>query len=139
MARVYATSADYQTYTGQTPPADINTRLARASRFLDSQVFRLCWYEVDEDGLPANAAVAEAFRDATCAQAEWGVDVGDTTGAAAVGWGSVEIGSVKLGRSVTTVTGDDAPGRQIAPAVWDALRSPDLTREVFALGLVVQC
>lgn len=137
MARIYATAADYQSYTGQAPPVDIEARLGAASRFLDAAVFRLCWYRVDAaTGVPSNAMVLEAFRDAVCAQVEWGVDVGDTTGAAAVGWGSVEIGSVKLGRSVTATTGDDAPGRQIAPAVWDSLRSPDLTPDLFMLGAV---
>lgn len=62
MARNYATSADYQSYTGQTPPADIDARLGRASRFLDSDVFRLCWFEADEDGYPSNAIVAEPSR-----------------------------------------------------------------------------
>ena len=137
MARVYATSAQYQAYTGDTPPADITVRLRRASAFLDSQVFRLCGYEVDEDGMPTNALVLAAFADACCAQVEWGVDVGDVTGAAAVGWGSVEIGSAKLSRSVTATSGDEAPARQIAPAVWGALRSPDLTPNVLYVGLVV--
>ncbi|MEU9606155.1 hypothetical protein [Streptomyces sp. NPDC048057] len=138
MARVYATATDYQTYTGQTPPEDIASRLARASTFLDSRVFRLCWCDADPvTGLPTHPLVVAAFRDAVCAQAEWGAEVGDTTGAAGVGWGSVSIGSVQLSRSVTAVSGDDAPGRQIAPAVWDHLRSPDLTPDVLLLGLVV--
>lgn len=138
MARIYATSAQYVTYTGQTAPTDIDARLARASKHLDSKVFRLCWYEADEEtGLPTNTAVTEAFRDAVCAQVQWGVDIGDTTGAAGAGWGNVTIGSVTLGRSVTAVSGDDAPGRQIAPEVWDALRSPDLTPDLFLLGAVV--
>lgn len=139
MARIYATAAQYAAYTGQPAPTGIEARLAAASRMLDGQVFRLCWYEVDAAGLPSDATVAEAFADATCAQAQWGIDVGDTTGAAAVGWGSVEIGSVRLSRSVTATSGDDAPGRQIAPAVWDALRSPDLTGDMFRIGVVAQC
>lgn len=136
MARVYATGAQFEAYTGTTAPADIGVRLTRASQFLDSQVFRICWYEVDDTGLPSNEVVAAAFADATCAQAQWGIDIGDTTGADGVGWGSVKIGSVNLSRSVTAVTGDDAPGRQVAPAVWDALRSPDLTADIFVLGWV---
>lgn len=137
MARVYATSSQYETYTGQAAPADIAMRLTRASQFLDSHVFRLCWYQADEvTGLPTNALVVAAFADAACAQVQWGLEVGDTTGAAGVGWGAVEIGTVKLSRSVTRVNGDDAPGRQIAPAVWDALRSPDLTPKIFELGMV---
>ncbi|TXS22618.1 hypothetical protein EAO71_24260 [Streptomyces sp. ms191] len=139
MARIYATSSQYQEYTGQTPPTDIDVRLRRASAFLEAEVLRLCRYDVDDDGMPANALVLAAVADATCAQVEWGVDVGDVTGAAAVGWGTVTIGSATLSRSVTATTGDDAPGRQIAPAVWDALRSPDLTPDVFYLGAVGSC
>lgn len=138
MARIYATSAEYETYTGAVPaPAGIAKMLADASRMLDSKVFRLCWYEVDTvTGMPTNALVVEAFMEATCAQAEWGDEVGDTTGAAGVGYGNVKIGSVQLGRSVTAVSGDDSPGRQIAPKAWDSLRSPDLTPDIFMLGAV---
>lgn len=139
VARVYATSAQYEAYTGSTAPADIANRLQRASAFLDAQVFRLCGYEVDNTGMPTNAVVLDAFASACCAQVEWGVELGDVTGAAAVGWGSVEIGSAKLSRSVTATSGDEAPARQIAPAVWDSLRSPDLTPSIFLLGLVVSC
>lgn len=136
MARVYATPEQYEQHTGAAGPADIEARLAGASRFLDSRVFRLCRYAVDDAGMPTAAPVAEAFTAAVCDQAAWGIEVGDTTGAAAVGWGTVEIGSAKLSRSVTATSGDEAPGRQVAPAVWDALRSPDLTPAVFLLGAV---
>ncbi|MDV5145932.1 hypothetical protein R1T08_17370 [Streptomyces sp. SBC-4] len=137
MARVYATAAQYEAYTGVSPaPADIGTRLRRASAFLDVQVFRYCVYATDGSGMPTDALVLAAFSDAACAQAEWGIDVGDTTGAAGVGWGSVEIGSVKLSRSVTATAGGDAPGRQVAPAVWDALQAPDLTPDRLMIGVV---
>ncbi|GHE38760.1 hypothetical protein GCM10018785_05380 [Streptomyces longispororuber] len=46
MARIYATSAQYEAYTGQTAPADFAARLARTSRFLEPELFRLCWYDV---------------------------------------------------------------------------------------------
>lgn len=137
MARVYATAAQYQQYTGQTPPENIEILLADASRMLDRRVFRYCWYTVDSvTKLPTNALVAEAFAEAVCAQAEWGDEIGDTTGAAGAGWGSVELGSAKLSRSVTAVSGSDAPGRQIADKVWDSLQSPDLTPDIFVLGVV---
>lgn len=137
MARVYATAEQYETYTGAAAPLDIDARLARASRLLETQVFRMCAYAADTaTGLPTDALVAAAFADAVCAQAEWGVEVGDVTGAAGVGYGPVQIGSVNLGRSVTSVTGDDSPARQIAPAVWDALRAPDLTPDRIQLGAV---
>lgn len=136
MARVYATADQYEEYTGGPAPADIDHRLRAASTFLDAQVFRMCRYDVTDAGLPSNALVAAAFADAVCAQALWGVEVGDTTGAAGAGWGNVSIGSVQLGRSVTSVSGADAPGRQVAPAVGDALRNPDLTPDLLQLGAV---
>ena len=137
MARIYATSTQYETYTGQPAPAGIAKMLADASRMLDSKVFRLCWYEADAvTGMPTNALVLAAFADAVCAQAEWGDQIGDTTGASGAGWGNVKIGSVQLGRSVTAVSGGDSPGRQIADKVWDSLRSPDLTPDIFELGAV---
>ncbi|MFI8104707.1 hypothetical protein [Streptomyces sp. NPDC086023] len=137
-SRIYATAEQYETYTGGPAPADIEARLVQASRFLDAQVLRLCVYDADTStGLPTNATVAAAFADAVCAQAQWGIEVGDTTGAAGAGWGWVEIGSVRLSRSVTAVSGADAAGRQIAPAVWDALRSPDLTPALLVVGEVI--
>ncbi|MFG2617810.1 hypothetical protein ACGFXC_09275 [Streptomyces sp. NPDC048507] len=138
MARIYATAEQYENYTGAAPPPDIDHRLTRASEFLDAQVFAYCSYDVAATGtgLPTNATVAAAFARATCAQAQWGVQIGDTTGAAAAGWGNVSIGSVQLGRSVTSVSGDASPARQVAPAVWDAMRSPDLAAAGFRLGAV---
>ena len=136
MSRVYATSADLAAYTGTAAPADADRLLLRASQFLDSRVLRACWYAVDDAGLPTDALVAAAFRDAVCAQVQWWGEVGDSTGAAGAGWGSVEIGSVRLGRSVTAVSGADAPARQLAPQVWDALQAPDLTPDRIVLGRV---
>ncbi|MEV6569927.1 hypothetical protein [Streptomyces sp. NPDC051577] len=136
MARIYATAEQYEAYTYGAAPDDIDYRLARASEFLDAQVLRLCRYAVDSTGLPTDSVVAAAIARAVCAQAMWGVEVGDITGAAGVGYGSAKIGSVDLGRSVTSVSGDDSAARQIAPMVWDALRSPDLTTDRWQLGTV---
>lgn len=139
MARVYATAEQYEEYLGGSvpAPADIDYRLARASAFLDAQVLRSCWYAVGDSGLPTDAVVAAAIAEATCAQAQWGIEVGDITGAFMAGLGNASIGSVSLGRSVTAVSGSDSPGRQVAPAVWDALGSPDLTPDRWRMGVVV--
>lgn len=139
MARIYATSADYQSYTGQTPPSDIDARLARSSRFVESEVFRLCWYEVDEDGYPANTVVREAFADAVCAQAQWWEETGDELGTAGQ-WGSVKIGSVSLSGPGSS-SGNSGPvgGREVAQTALEALRSPDLTPDILVLGMVTQC
>lgn len=136
MPRVYATPDDLAAYTGSSAPADAGALLAKASRFLDSAVFRLCWYQADGDGLPTNTLVSDAFRDAVCAQAAWWDELGDSTGAMGTGWGNVGIGSVQLGRSVTAVTADASPARQIAPEVWDVLQADDLTPDVLVLGWV---
>ncbi|MEV8431999.1 hypothetical protein ACWHLZ_28065 [Streptomyces chartreusis] len=139
MARTYATSADYEQFTGQTPPSDIDATLGRASRFLESRVFRLCWYEVDEDGYPSNAVVAQAFADAVCAQVQgWG-ETGDELGTAGR-WGSVKIGSVALsGPGSSSGNPGSASGREVAEAALEVLRGPDLTPDLFRLGEVVQC
>jgi hypothetical protein len=136
MAHIYATAEQYEGYTCSAAPADIEYRLARASEFLGRHAFRYCGYDVDDVGLPSHATVAAAFANAVSAQVQWGVEVGDVTGAFMAGYGSAEIGSAKLSRSVTSVSGADSPGRQVAPAVWDALQAPDLTPDIFRLGAV---
>jgi hypothetical protein len=137
MSRVYADQAAYEAYTGGTAPSGVDGLLAAASRMLDGRVFRLCVYDADPGtGMPTNPLVVTAFSDAVCAQVQWWDELGDHLGAAAAGWGTVQIGTAKLGRSTTDVSGEAAPARQVAPAVWDALRAPDLTPDVVALGEV---
>jgi hypothetical protein len=139
VARNYATSADYQTYTGQTPPADITAWLARASRFMENRVFRLCWYEVDADGYPSNTVVKQAFADAVCAQVQWWDETGDELGTAGR-WSSVKLGSLALSGTGSSPGNSGAVGgREVAETALEALRSPDLTQDIFVLGLVVQC
>lgn len=140
--RVYATVLEYEAYPGATvpAPAPTATRLVQASRMLERQVLRYCMYDADTaTGMPTHPLVIAAFRDAVCAQVAWWEEVGSPSGADAVGWGSVSIGSVSLGRSVTAVSGEDAPARQLAPAVWDALLDPGLTADIFRMGVVASC
>jgi hypothetical protein len=137
VTRVYATPDDLTAYTGSSAPANADALLAKASRMLDSAVFRLCWFAADADGLPTDDLVRQAFTDAVCAQAAWWDQLGDSTGAMGAGWGNVAIGSVNLGRSVTAVSAADSPARQIADEVWDVLRSPDLTQDRLWIGAVV--
>lgn len=141
MARIYATSADLAAYTGEAAPPNADALLAKAVRFLDSNVLRLCWYCTDPTtGMPTDATVIEALRDATCAQVAWWTALGDNMGALGAGYGSVSIGSVSLSRSgkdgVVAPDGSDSAARQIAPEVWDVLTSPDLTARSFRIGEV---
>lgn len=138
MSRIYATSTEYQTYTGLTPPAGIAALLADASRMLEAEIFRLAYYNADSvTGMPTDARVLAAFRDAVCAQVRWWGEVGDSVGAAGVGWGQLRIGTVLMNRSVTAVSGQDSAARMIAPQVVDALQSSDLTPDIFRLGMMV--
>ncbi|MFF5980852.1 hypothetical protein ACFY78_18605 [Streptomyces olindensis] len=137
MPRIYATAAEYQQFTGQTPPSDIAALLAKASRFLEANVFRLCWFEVDEDGLPSNTLVRETFANAVCAQVAWWEELGDSTGASVAVWGTVKLGSASMSRPEGQTSGGKSAPREIAPEVGDVLGSEDLTPDIFRLGAVV--
>lgn len=137
MPRIYATADDLAAYTGSSAPADADALLAKASRFLDSNVFRLCWYQADGDGMPTNATVRQAFTNAVCAQAAWWDELGDSTGATGAGWGLVEIGSARLSRSLTATAPEDSAARKLAPEVVDVLQSPDLTPDILRVGMVI--
>ncbi|HEY8985671.1 MAG TPA: hypothetical protein VIU15_39635 [Streptomyces sp.] len=139
--RVYATVPEYEAYPGGTAPAPANTgtRLAQASQMLDRQVLRGCLYDVDNTGMPTHPLVRAAFRDAVCAQVAWWAEVGNPSGADGAGWSTVSIGSVTLGGAGGDTAGGDSAARQIAPAAWDALLSPDLTACIFRMGAVFSC
>lgn len=94
----YATSTDYEDYTGKTPPADINLRLRRASRAVDGELMSSIYDATDE-------YVVAALRDATCEQADYMRAVGGS-GGLPTGFRDVKIGSVSLGGG----NGPDASG-----------------------------
>ncbi|MFB7908115.1 hypothetical protein ACFC1T_16920 [Kitasatospora sp. NPDC056076] len=134
MARVYATAAQLAAFLGQAAPPDADRLLARASAFLDSQVFRLAVYNANTTtGMPTDQPVLDAFANATCAQVEWWQGVGDMTGAAGAGWSTVRIGTAHMQRPDGNVSGMASPAREVAPAVWDYLNSPDLV-DLFRVG-----
>lgn len=140
MGRVYATSTQYQTYTGQAPTADTDRLLARASTMLETQVFRFCHYQADSvTGMPTDSLVLQAFADATCAQVEWWAAVGDTIGIGGIGtYDTVRIGTAHMQGVRTVGPNGLSAARQIAPGAWDALQQEDLTEHDhrFKLGVV---
>lgn len=94
MARIYATAAEYATYSGQTAPADVDRQLRRASEVVDD-VLLAAVYDVDAAGMPTASDVVGALSDAACAQVEYWAAVGedvDTAGPVQ----AVSIGSVSL-------------------------------------------
>ena len=80
MTLIYADAADLQTWTGA-PPDDAAkaTALLRRASFLVGRAIRNDLYDVTPSGMPADPDLADAVRDATCAQVEvWlagGLDV----------------------------------------------------------------
>lgn len=137
MARVYATAAEFYAFTGGVQPTetpegetdpvpvvelDLDAELARASRKVDRDT-RLAVYAFDEDKMPTDPEVIEAFRDATCAYVAWFRETGDITGAESQG-GSVKIGSVSLGNSAAEGTSAE-----------DARRSPEAIDILTTAGL----
>lgn len=140
MARVYATSSDYQVYSGQAAGPDTDRLLQRASTMLDAQVFRVCHYQADPTtGLPTDTVVAAAFSAAVCAQVEWWAAVGDSIGIGGIGtYGTVRIGTVHMQDPRPGGPAGTSAARQIAPGVWDALQAPELTvhDHRFRLGAV---
>jgi len=98
---VYATADDLTTFLGEAAPANADRLLKGASNLVRTAT-RAALYDVTSAGLPSDPDVAEAFRDAACAQAaEWidkGVDPGAGTapaapqssgiGGATVNWGA---------------------------------------------------
>lgn len=145
--RVYATASDYYDFIGEDQPMttpgepeegqeaeeptavvekDLNAKLRRASGVIDG-LTRRARFEVDEDGYPADSDVADAFKEATCAQVAWWDDTDDVTGAGSQD-GTFSIGSVTIGaRGRSTGNGaPDAGESRIAPEAISILHNAGL-------------
>jgi hypothetical protein len=102
MPLLYATADDLATFIeSPTPPAGAE-RLIKGASALVRSATRAALYDTTSAGLPSDPDVAEAFKDATCAQAaEWarrGIDPASgvtpgrpqssSIGGATVNWGT---------------------------------------------------
>lgn len=94
---VYATAADYATYTAKPAPEGIDTALARASERIDELLLGAV-YDTDANEMPTKPKEREAITRATCAQAAFMLATGDPYGVAAA-FKDVSIGSVRLSRA----------------------------------------
>lgn len=118
---VYATAANYQQVTGQTPPADAIRKLANASELLDEALIG-AWYETDPDTqLPTDPAVAAALARAVCWQVLWEQATGDEQGLAVV-YPSMSIGSVSISRGSGSDGGGGSVWARLAPRTASTLR-----------------
>lgn len=65
---IYATTVDLQGWTGATPPANAEAQLRTASLMV-REATMTSYYAVDGTGVPTDATILQAFKDACCAQA----------------------------------------------------------------------
>lgn len=111
-ARVYATLAQLINYAAESttlPTEPEATRILTSASKTIERATKSAIYATDGNGYPTDAAVRQAFADATCAQVEWWLETGDETGSAGQ-YQNVSIGSVSLARGSGAV-----PGQQLAP------------------------
>lgn len=127
--RVYATAQDYATWTGAAAPDGIDAALRAASLLVETEMLRTALYATDSDGLPAEEEVAEALRDAVCAQAQYARAQGDAHGIGAGNVTGFSIGGISVQRGGAAA--GQASGREIpahwSPQAWAILQavSPD--------------
>ncbi|MFF0860902.1 hypothetical protein ACFYUV_04015 [Nonomuraea sp. NPDC003560] len=134
----YATAAEYEDYTGQTPPSDIDLRLARASRLVRSATIAAV-YEVDAEQLPVDGRITTALREATIEQVAAWIEVEETgTGTGGADrWDNVQIGSVHLARgsSQAGAGGGGSATARLAPQALLILQQAGLTGQQVQLGV----
>lgn len=126
MPRIYATSADYATWTGTTAPSGIDATLRRASIVLD-EMLRAATYAVDTaTGLPTDADVDAAFTEACCAQAEYQRARGDNLAVGAGQTSSFSIGGITVQKAGVAGGAVAAGGVQLpahwSPIAWELLQ-----------------
>jgi hypothetical protein len=119
----YATVEQLTAYLGVAAPADADRLLDRASEIVTGLI-RTAVYVTDDTGAATDAAVSDALARATCAQVEWWIETGDSTGASSQ-YSQVSIGSVNLSRG--------SNGGQTGPAPREA---PQAVTILWTAGLL---
>lgn len=137
MVLVYAVDADLTEWTGGAPnPANVVALLRSASMLVRSATIASL-YGTDTTGLPSDATVAEAFRDATCAQVvAWTAAGVDPTGAGIntttpvrgkkLGSGSVEYDTA-ASSSVIAFQAKRAAASTLCPEAYMILQQAGIT------------
>jgi len=122
-APVYATLADYRNWLDD-QTVDVSAALfARASEVIDEVLIGAVYVIDNGTQLPTVTTILEAIRDATCAQVQYMIASGDTTGTGTTSsWGNVKIGSVALSEKklltaspMKTITGADVASAALRP------------------------
>lgn len=103
-------------------PDDIAKLIRRASGTVESLTLT-ARYVIDDDGMPADDEVIEAFREAVCAQVAYFLETGDVSGAAA-GSPAVSIGSLSLGGKA--ISGGEQRASRYSPEAVEILSTAGL-------------
>lgn len=77
MSRTYATATEYAEWLGEEKPPTGAARLLRDASLEVDEMLLTAHYNVSYDGMPTDATVIAALRDATCAQADYRDEHGD--------------------------------------------------------------
>ncbi|MEV8029265.1 hypothetical protein [Cellulosimicrobium funkei] len=128
--RVYATPSDLAAEPWELALDEKAARslLIRASIVIDGLTVTTV-YDVDEDGYPTDLDVADAFRDATCAQAAWFDETGDTSGAAGR-FNSLSLGSFSAsGGGTGSGSNTSAAESRLSPEAVQILQNAGLTNQ----------
>lgn len=128
--RVYATAEEFAASVWcplvGAPTGNTLARLLTTASSNIEHLTRNDVYDVDEQGKPTNLATAEAFRDATCAQAAYAHETGDVSGAG-IGMGSMSIGSLSLGgKRADSQNADDVLAALLSTEAVNILRNAGL-------------
>lgn len=84
-------------------------------------------YDIDGAGVATDPVVRDAFRDATCAQAAWFDETGDTGSGAAGRFNSMSLGSASLsGGGTGSGTNTTAAAAQVSPEAVQILQNAGL-------------
>lgn len=128
---VYATTADLTAWPIEPLPTNAD-RLIRAASNLVREATMTDVYATDADGLPTDTAIADAMRDAVCAQVENWVALGVDPVAGPAGTGGVVTSTQLLSGSVQYATyAKQAEDRAAATTTLCA----DAVLELTAVGL----
>ena len=116
--RVYATYADYVAWSNDafTPQSRVTWMLARASEDIDRALIGAI-YTVDTNNMPTDPVDIDTFNRATCAQAQFRMELGDDTGASNR-MSSTSIGGISVTRAAGTMAMTMPP---LAPAALQIL------------------
>ncbi|MEO3860872.1 hypothetical protein [Acrocarpospora sp. B8E8] len=128
LGRSYATTTDLANKLQKAPPLNAPVLLERASRLVEEKL--LCAiYDTDDDGLPTDAAVADAMMRATVEQVAAWSPIGEDGTGVTDHYGSVKLGSASLSRGSGSSGGSDkgSVAEELAPQALMILQQAGLT------------